>query len=72
MKAAGAEQCVCSFVGGGEDLWAGSARHRLDINEITVLVIQDQHVGVSGTGWHEKTTCWIGEDLAGGGFIVGV
>lgn len=38
--------------------------------EIAVVVIEDQHVGVSGAGRSEEATSGIREDLAGGGLTI--
>ena len=71
----GAKAARCQgFVGAlesGEDFVAGLASHRLDMNVVAVVVVEDQHVGVAGAGRLDEAAGEIGKELAGGGGAVG-
>ena len=71
FKATRAEEFVRAFVG-GKDGGAGFVGHRLDVDEITIVIVDDEHVGVAARRWVDKAAGEIAKDLAGGGGEVGV
>ena len=60
-----------AFVG-GEDVGAGFACHGFDVDEVAVVVIDYQHVGVAGDGGLNESAGQVGEDFPGVGGEVGV
>ena len=55
-----------------EDLGAGFFGHRLHVNEVAVVVVDNQHVCVPGDGGLDEAAGEVGEDFAGVGSKVGV
>ena len=71
FEAAGGEEVVCAFVG-GEDFGPSLVLHRLDMYEVTVVLVDDEHVAVAHRRRLNEAAGEVGEDLAGGGGEVGV
>ena len=70
-EATGAEKIVGAFVG-GEDFGASLRFHGLDVDEVAVIVVDDQHVAVAVGGGLDEATSEVGEDLTGRRCEVGV
>jgi hypothetical protein len=62
-EAAFGEKRVCTFVR-RKDLGTGFALHQLDVNGIAVVIVEDEHVGVSSAGRSEKTAWLVSVDLS--------
>ncbi len=71
FEAAGGEEGVGACVG-DKDLGTGLGFHGLDVNEVTVVVIDDEHVAVAIRRGLYEATGEVGEDLAGGGGKVSI
>ena len=56
----------------GEDFGAGFAGHGFHVNEIAVVVVDDQHVGVAGDGWLNEASGEVGEKFSSVGGEIGV
>jgi hypothetical protein len=56
----------------GKNFGAGFALHRLDMDVVAVVVVENQHVGVARAGWLDEAATEIGDELAGCGGAMGV
>ena len=54
-----------------DDRFGGPVFHRLGENDISVVVVDDEHVVVAARGWKNKAAREIAEDLASDGAEVG-
>jgi hypothetical protein len=71
FEASGAEKSVRAFVC-GEDFGPSLVFHGLDVDEIAVVFVYDEHVAVAVRGWLDEAPGEVGEDLPSGSGEVGV
>jgi len=50
---------------GGEDGRTFLVWHGFDVDEVAVVIVEDEHVGVATGGRVEEASSLVGEDLAG-------